>query len=335
MESHVKSILLYVHIVITTTMLTLSRHSHATKQLNVLSFGAKHNGVVDSAQAFANAWAAACGSAESAVIYVPKGRYLVGPIRFNGEGCKSVNIVMRIDGTLVGSEDYRFLGKEETWLGFERVSDVSVIGGFLDAKGPSLWSCKAGKGVKCPEGATTLSFVDSSRITVKGVMSLNSQMFHIVVNRCRNVRIEDVRIVAPGESPNTDGIHVQLSSEIEIRNASIKTGDDCISIGPGTKNLWVERITCGPGHGISIGSLGKDLEEEGFQNVTVKKTVFIGTDNGLRIKSWAKPSSGFVQTVRFLDSIMRNVKSPLRKINTFETPVCVYVSAFASNRSLE
>ena len=96
----------------------------------------------------------------------------------------------------------------------------------------------------------TISFVESSRVKVKGLLSLNSQMFHIVINRCRNVKINDIRIVADGKSPNTDGIHVQLSTDVEIRNASIKTGDDCIPIGPGTKNLWVERVTCGPGHGI-------------------------------------------------------------------------------------
>ncbi|MBA0572821.1 hypothetical protein Golob_000129 [Gossypium lobatum] len=72
---------------------------------------------------------------------------------------------------------------------------------------------------------------------------------------------------------------------------------DCISIGPGTKNLWVEQVTCGPGHGISIGSLAKDLKEEGVQNITVKKTIFLGTQNWLRIKSWARPSTGFVQGV--------------------------------------
>ncbi|XP_010451678.1 PREDICTED: polygalacturonase-like [Camelina sativa] len=308
----VQSTNLHAYILIAIALfLSLSRPSHATKQFNVLSFGAKPNGIVDSAPAFVKAWDAACGSTDAAVIYVPKGRYLVSPVRFNGVGCKSLNIVFRIDGTLVGSEDYMFLGKEANWLSFERVSGVSVIGGSLDPKGPSLWSCKASSSNNCPAGATTMSFVESSRIKVKGLLSLNSQMFHIVINRCRDVKLDDIQIVADGKSPNTDGIHVQLSTDVEIRNASIKTGDDCISIGPGTKNLWVERVTCGPGHGISIGSLGKDREEEGVQNVTVKKTVFVGTDNGLRIKSWANPTSGFVQRVRFLDSLMFNVKFPI------------------------
>ncbi|CAL9025154.1 unnamed protein product [Prunus brigantina] len=104
-------------------------------------------------------------------------------------------------------------------------------------------------------------------------MSLNSQMFHIV-------RIKEVKVNAAGNSPNTDGIHVQLSRNVAIFNTSIKTGDDCVSIGPGTKDLWIEQITCGPGLGI-------------------------------RIKSWARPSNGFVLGVQFLDVVVFNVQNPI------------------------
>ncbi|OMO89409.1 Glycoside hydrolase, family 28 [Corchorus capsularis] len=276
---------------------------------NVLSFGAKLDGETDSTKAFLEAWNAACGSTDSIMIYVPKGRYVVGAMTFKG-GCKSPQIIIRIDGTLVAPADFRVLGKSDNWLSFEGVSGVSIAGGTLDAKGPALWACKASNG-NCPAGATTLSFTKSNNIRISGLMSLNSQMFHIVINGCQNVHVRGVKIIAAGNSPNTDGIHVQLSANVEIISSSIKTGDDCISIGPGTKNLWIEGVTCGPGHGISIGSLGKDLKEEGVQNVTVKKTTFIGTQNGLRIKSWARPSSGFVQGVRFLDSVMNNVQNPI------------------------
>ncbi|MBA0751228.1 hypothetical protein Gogos_000169, partial [Gossypium gossypioides] len=50
-----------------------------------------------------------------------------------------------------------------------------------------------------------------------------------------------------------------------------------------------------------IGSLAKDLKEEGVQNITVKKTIFLGTQNGLRIKSWSRPSTGFVQGIRLFE----------------------------------
>lgn len=61
----------------------------------------------------------------------------------------------------------------------------------------------------------------------------------------------------------------------------------------------------------SIGSLAKNLEEEGVQNVTVKTVVFNRTQNGLRIKSWGRPSKGFVRGVAFENVIMVEVKNPI------------------------
>ena len=61
----------------------------------------------------------------------------------------------------------------------------------------------------------------------------------------------------------------------------------------------------------SIGSLGNRIIEQGVRNVTVKRTTFKGTDNGLRIKAWAKPSNGFVDNVLFQDAVMTNVKNPI------------------------
>jgi polygalacturonase len=77
-------------------------------------------------------------------------------------------------------------------------------------------------------------------------------MFHIVIYECRNVKVHGVKVVAPENSPNTDGIHVQLSSDVTIIKPKIRTGDDCISIGPGSRNLWIEDVVCGPGHGIRL-----------------------------------------------------------------------------------
>lgn len=61
----------------------------------------------------------------------------------------------------------------------------------------------------------------------------------------------------------------------------------------------------------SIGSLGKDYEEEGVQNVTVKTVTFISTQNGARIKTWGRPSTGFVKAVLFQHALMYNVQNPI------------------------
>ncbi|KAB2631106.1 polygalacturonase-like [Pyrus ussuriensis x Pyrus communis] len=277
--------------------------AESTLILNVLSFGDKPNGVTDSTQVFMDAWSAACASSDFSTIRVPKGRYLLPTaIVFKGDNYKSPGITLRIYGTLVASFDYRILDQADNWLSFKTVIGVSIIGGALDTKGTSLWACKLARSTDCPSEATTqsLSFTNSKNIRIHGLMLLNSQMFHIVINGCQDVNIQGVKITAAGNSPNTDGIHVQLSRNVAIFDTSIKTGDDCVNW-PRHQRL-VDRA-----HIV----LGKDLEEEGVQNVTVKDAIFKGGQNCLRIKSWARPSHGFVQGVQFLDVVMLNVQIPI------------------------
>lgn len=61
----------------------------------------------------------------------------------------------------------------------------------------------------------------------------------------------------------------------------------------------------------SIGSLGKDLQESGVQNVTVTGTTFSGTENGVRIKTWGRPSKSFVRSIVFQHLVMNNVQNPI------------------------
>ncbi|XP_027119583.1 polygalacturonase-like [Coffea arabica] len=287
-----------------TALLTIT--SAAT--LNVISFGAKSDGRTDSTQSFLKAWASACSSVQAATIFVPRGRYLIKAAVFRGP-CKN-RITVQIDGTLVAPDDYWGLGNSGYWLLFIQVNRLSVIGGTLDAKGAGFWACRT-SGRNCPVGARSITFNWVNDGVISGLTSINSQLMHVVVNSCKNVKVQNVRIVAPDLSPNTDGIHVRGSTGVTISGSSIQTGDDCVSIGPGTRNLWMEKINCGPGHGVSIGSLGRDFNEDGVQNVTLINSVFSGSDNGLRIKSWARPTTAFVSNIKFQNIIMKNVGNPI------------------------
>uniref|UniRef100_A0A803M8G7 Polygalacturonase n=1 Tax=Chenopodium quinoa TaxID=63459 RepID=A0A803M8G7_CHEQI len=156
-----------------------------------------------------------------------------------------------------------------------------------------------------------LSYGIVSDLEKKHVLVVWNQLYHIVIDDCQNVKVQGVTIFASGHSPNTDGIHVQSSIDITISSSNIAAGDDYISIGSGTKYLWIQDITCGPGHCISIGSLGKTLHEAKVHNVTVQTSTFINIDNGVRIKSWGRPSDGFVSDVVFQHLTMENAQNPI------------------------
>lgn len=96
----------------------------------------------------------------------------------------------------------------------------------------------------------SMTFNWANNIVISGLTSINSQQTHLVINSCNNVKVKNVKVMAPDQSPNTDGIHVQSSTNVMITGSTLQTGDDCISIGDGTKNLFMSNIKCGPGHGV-------------------------------------------------------------------------------------
>ncbi|WJZ99656.1 hypothetical protein VitviT2T_018079 [Vitis vinifera] len=105
---------------------------------------------------------------------------------------------------------------------------------------------------------------------VKDITSRYSKRFHINLLGCKNSTFYNVAISALEESLNTDGIHIGRSSGINITDSTIETGDDCVSIGADSEQINIQRVTYGPGHGISVGSLGKYPHEEPVVGISVK-----------------------------------------------------------------
>ncbi|URE02215.1 Glycosyl hydrolases family 28 [Musa troglodytarum] len=154
------------------------------------------------------------------------------------------------------------------------------------------------------------SFVTNA--TISGISSVDSKLFHLQIFESRDITLDSIRISAPGDSPNTDGIHIADSTNIQVANSVIGTSDDCISIGPGSTNLTIFNVLCGPGHGISVGSLGKNANEKDVNGLTVRKCTLTGTTNGLRIKTWpSSPATLKATGFLFEDIIMNNVYNPI------------------------
>ncbi|CAA0837040.1 Pectin lyase-like superfamily protein [Striga hermonthica] len=146
----------------------------------------------------------------------------------------------------------------------------------------------------------------------RGLRFVDSKAFHVFIYASNNVRVEHVHIFAPGDSPNTDGVHIALSNNTRITDSIIGTGDDCVSIGDGCSGVNVTGVWCGPGHGISIGSLGKYEGEGNVAEVTLKNCTFDGTENGVRIKTWAKSLSSLVVSgVTVEEIVVKGASNPI------------------------
>ncbi|KAI4350676.1 hypothetical protein L6164_005107 [Bauhinia variegata] len=274
---------------------------------NVLDYGAKGDGRADDTQAFQKAWAAAC-NVESSTVVVPSGSvFLVKPISFSGPNCAQ-NIVFQLDGKIIAPTSSAAWGSGTLqWLEFTKLTKITIRGkGTIDGQGSVWW-----QGDKMPSTKpTALRFYGSDGVVVSGITIQNSQQTHLKFDDCTNVQVYDITASSPGDSPNTDGIHLQNSQGVVIYSSTLACGDDCISIQTGCSNIYVHNVDCGPGHGLSIGSLGKGNTKACVSNVTVRDVTFQNTMTGVRIKTWPG-GFGSVQDVLFSNIQVSDVETPI------------------------
>ncbi|KAL3520668.1 hypothetical protein ACH5RR_018817 [Cinchona calisaya] len=279
--------------------------------LDVTQFGAKADANTDISQALLDAWKQACNSTTPATIVIPKGTFALKQVKL--EGPCHAPIEIQVQGTLKAPVDHSQLIKGSEWVTVNNVNQLTISGGgTFDGQGAKAWTqndCRVKS--DCSKLPNNLSFNNVNNTIVRDVTSLNSKLFHVNLMGCTNFTFSHFTITAPGDSPNTDGIHLGHSTGIIITDSNIGTGDDCISIGDGVKQVNITKVTCGPGHGISVGSLGKYENELPVAGIFVSDCTISNTLNGVRVKSWPAAAAGDVSDMHFEGIIMQNVSNPV------------------------
>jgi galacturan 1,4-alpha-galacturonidase len=131
-----------------------------------------------------------------------------------------------------------------------------------------------------------IRFYSSFNVSVRNIRITNSPQCHLKFDSSGGIKVKNITISSPGDSLNTDGIHLQNTRDVDIRSSSIGCGDDCISIQTGCSNVHMKNINCNPGHGISLGGLGKDnslacVSDVFAEHINVENALY-----GVRIKTW-------------------------------------------------
>ena len=163
-----------------------------------------------------------------------------------------------------------------------------------------------------------LRIASSTNIVVENITLKDPGFWCIVPTHSNRISIRNVVIDANagGKSPNTDGIEPMWSHNVHVQNATIRNGDDCVTVKSGSTNILVEDLYCRGSHGITVGSVWYD----DVTNVTYKRVVMEDCENGPRIKGRTQ-GNATISNITFEDIFLqRGVGVGCAIDMTYQTP---------------
>ena len=159
-----------------------------------------------------------------------------------------------------------------------------------------------------------IQLYNAENVSIEGVTFKDSPMWTIHILYSRHVTLVNTVSIAPDYSPNTDGIVIDSSSDVEVRGCLIDVGDDCLVVKSGrdeegrrigipSENIRAYNCVMRRGHGgLAIGS----EMSGGVRNVTLENSIFEGTERGIRIKT-ARGRGGVVENVNVVNVKMKDI----------------------------
>ena len=280
---------------------------------SVIDFGAVGDGVTLNTSAIQAALDKA-GVAGGQVV-IPKGVFLCGPLTLQSK----TNLVLEKDAVLKLRNDVDSFPTEKTsyqnFITARNKTDIKISGaGTIDGQGQVWWDKFSAKTLSWRR-PQLLYVANCERLEITGITCLNPPNTHVSLKDCEEVYIHGIKIVAPEQSKNTDGLNISVKNCL-IEDCDISTGDDNIAVNFGGKGYSKEHPECeniiirnckfGSGHGLSIGS----YTSGGLRNLKVSDCVFDGTNSAIRIKT-ARDRGGVVEDISYENIKISHSKWPI------------------------
>lgn len=291
-------------------------------------------GATDNAPAFA---AAIAEAPKGATLYVPPGIWRTGPVFLKSD----MFVYLPRGAVIAGLTDraaYPILtafaddGRQQaSWEGVPAACYASVLTaidtqnltiagkGIVDGAGREGdwwgWPKETRDGARRPR---TIFANRCANLSLAGVTVRNSPSWTIHPIDCARAIFADLRIESPSDSPNTDGLNPESSTDIDIVGVRFSVGDDCIAIKAGkiwpdgtipapTRNVSVRHCLMERGHGGVV--IGSEMSGS-VTDVTIENCTLVDTDRGLRIKT-RRGRGGEVARITMADCDMDGVLTPL------------------------
>lgn len=307
----------------------------------VKEFGAVANGKTINTNAIQKA-IDGCEKSGGGKVIFPAGEYLTGPLFLKS----NVHIEIMAGAIIYAIDDINsYPVIDGLWEGIPRkvyaslftghnLINISITGrGVIDGQGQKWWELewitrdmrkKAGIVEREPENPSgsplkyprprIINLYNCKNILIRDVTILNSPSWTVHPVYCENITIDNISIIQPYESPNTDGINPESCKNVRISNCFVDCGDDCVTIKSGYNeigrkiNIPCENIVitnCTFAHGRSAVGIGSETSG-GVKNVLISNCVFQNTYRGLRIKT-GRGRGNTVENIRATNIIMDNV----------------------------
>nr|POF10593.1 putative polygalacturonase [Quercus suber] len=198
--------------------------------------------------------------------------------------------------------------------------DVVITGenGTIDGQGDVWWNMWRQRTLQFTR-PNLIEFMNSREIIISNVIFRNSPFWNIHPVYCSNVVIRYVTILAPADSPNTDGIDPDSSSNVCIEDSYIATGDDLVAVKSGwdeygiaygrpSSGITIRRITgSSPFSGIAIGS----ETSGGVENVLAEHISLFKTGVGIHVKTNIG-RGGLIRNITVSDVYIENARKGIK-----------------------
>ncbi|MCH3907110.1 MAG: glycosyl hydrolase family 28 protein [Sphaerochaeta sp.] len=302
------------------------------RMLDLCSFGIQPDDTLVQTDAIQKAFDSLAAGG-GGTLYVPKGTFCSGALMVP----HGVNLT--IDGTLKGSADIkdypiretRYEGRTALWpdalLNVIDAEHFVLDGtGSLDGNGipfyAEFWkkreeAIEAGRPfVNHDVPRPRLLYVAHGRnITIRNVHLVNSGFWNIHLYDCEQVVVEGVTVTSPHgpvRAASTDGIDLDASRHVVVRDCTFSVDDDCIClkggkgpdahlVNPPTSDILVERCTVGFGHGVvTFGS-----EACRVSDVTIRDMNVTGENQLVRFK-FREDTDQLFERIRFEQITMQD-----------------------------
>ncbi|GAU50619.1 hypothetical protein TSUD_290740 [Trifolium subterraneum] len=243
-----------------------------------------------------------------ALLVVPPGKWLTGSFNLTSH----FTLFLQNHAVILGSQD------ESEWPSFPalpsygkgrdatdgrfsslifgtNLTDVVITGfnGTIDGQG-SYWWNKFHKDELKLTRPYLIEIMFSNQIQISNLTLINSPSWFVHPIYSSDIIIHGLNIIAPIDSPNTDGINPDSCTNVKIEDCQITSGDDCVAIKSGwddygikfgmpSQHIVIRRLKCISPDSAMI-ALGSEMSG-GIKDVRIEDLTAINTQSAVRIKT--------------------------------------------------